>query len=109
LIGYKSNFSKLNFLSEHFRFSRRHCKMRASFPLTPALYLGEKEEHSRSAGEITTGFCTTTHEFNQAGQRLFPLPKGEGQGEGKRSDDFRRFSFDSGGCSLFETALILGI
>ena len=53
-----------------------------SFPLTPALSLGEREKRSQLFGETTVGCCSKAYEFYEIIQRPFPLPKGEGQGEG---------------------------
>jgi len=55
------------------------------FPLTPALSLGGRENRSQLFGEATAGFCTAAYEFYKNFQRLSPLLKGEGQGEGKAS------------------------
>jgi hypothetical protein len=55
----------------------------ARFPLTPAVSLGERENRSPSQGMAAAGFSSTTNEISMSGQRLFPLLRGEGQGEGK--------------------------
>jgi hypothetical protein len=57
--------------------------MTTRFPLTPALSLGERENCFQPYVKPTTGFCSPTFKFYEINQRLFPLPKGEGQGEGK--------------------------
>src|ERR1043165_3482830 len=59
--------------------------MSVSVPLTPALSLGERGNCFRSLGKTTNGFCSMTIQFPTNGQRLFPLPEGEGQGEGERN------------------------
>jgi hypothetical protein len=61
----------------------------ALFPLTPALSLEERENRFPYHGQTTTGFCSTTIRISKNGQRLFPLPKREGQGEGKRVVQFK--------------------
>jgi hypothetical protein len=55
----------------------------ASFPLTPALSLGERENRFQRFGKTTGGFHLLESEFYKGVQRLFP--EGEGQGEGKRT------------------------
>jgi len=54
-----------------------------SFPLTPALSLGERGKRSQIIGKATAEGCSIAAEFYQRIQRLFPLPWGEGQGEGE--------------------------
>jgi hypothetical protein len=54
------------------------------FPLTPALSLREREKRSQFFGATTADFCKAAYGFYETNQRLFPLPGGEGQGEGKR-------------------------
>ena len=54
-----------------------------AFPLTPALSRREREKRSQFLGETTAVFCLRICEFYKHNQRLSPLPKGEGQGEGK--------------------------
>ena len=68
----------------------------ASFPLTPALSLGEREKRSpfcliakdtrRSCVLFVKqqdGECNKNGELSSRPHLLFPLPEGEGQGEGK--------------------------
>jgi hypothetical protein len=50
----------------------------AHFPLTPALSLGERENHRLSFGK------SRTVEKCETRARLFPLPEGEGKGEGEQ-------------------------
>jgi hypothetical protein len=59
------------------------CQKLISFPLTPALSLGEREKRSQFSGEATAAFCSEPLKLFGIIQRLFPLPLGEGQGEGK--------------------------
>jgi hypothetical protein len=58
-------------------------KMGGLFPLTPALSLGERENRPQLLGKVMAASCFVTHEFYKAGQRLFLLPQGEGQDEGR--------------------------
>ena len=57
-----------------------------SFPLTPALSLGERENCFQRFGKATAVSCSTTSKFYEDIQRLFLLPKGEGQDEGEADD-----------------------
>ncbi|HZL80164.1 MAG TPA: hypothetical protein VFC17_15130, partial [Candidatus Limnocylindrales bacterium] len=72
-----------------------------AFPPTPALSLGERENRSQLAGEITpdfiadaagfhgesaADFCSNDAHESGGVQRLSPLPKGEGRGGGKAGD-----------------------
>ena len=54
-----------------------------SFPLTPALSLGERAKRSQLYGKARAESCSIADVSYQSIQRLFPLPEGEGQGEGK--------------------------
>ena len=77
-------------LGSQFGFSTLLDKMTSSqklmpFLLTPTLSLGEREKRSQFFGKTAAESCSTTDEICQCAQRLFPLPKGEGQGEGKKS------------------------
>ena len=55
-----------------------------SFPLTPALSLGEREARSPSLQNTRDWICPTSAEQIRNAEFVFPLPEGEGQGEGKR-------------------------
>ncbi|HZI31813.1 MAG TPA: DEAD/DEAH box helicase, partial [Candidatus Binatia bacterium] len=70
-------------------------------PLTPALSLGEREKSSQFSGDITGKFnpedngshgkskaeiCSNDSHKPESDRRLFPLPGGEGQGEGEAGD-----------------------
>ena len=71
--------------------------LRTSFPLTPALSLGERENHSLLTDESDTpdrSCCSRLEQTGSDGSEresrpkkdarwLFPLPEGEGQGEGE--------------------------
>jgi hypothetical protein len=51
--------------------------------LTPALSLGEREKRPLRLGEAKTVNRSMACGFYETGQRLFLLPKGEGQDEGE--------------------------
>jgi urease accessory protein UreH len=53
-------------------------------PLTPALSPREWENRSPAHAEFVTDFGSTTLLTSESVQPLFPLPGGEGQGEGER-------------------------
>ncbi len=77
----------------------RYWRQHGSFPLTPALSLGEREhlrprsierDGSPSCGAVpgegrVGGECPGKVRINDWSLRLFPLPEGEGQGEGERN------------------------
>ena len=52
--------------------------------LTPALPLGERENPPLPFSTTQRGVCPTNLPNNRTSRRLFPLPVGEGQGEGNR-------------------------
>jgi type II secretory pathway pseudopilin PulG len=91
----------------------------AVFPLTPALSLGEREKRAQLHGRTTAGNCSDACGFYETGQRLFLLPKGEGQDEGvgsvNRSGD--RLSFrnpqsairNGAAFSLVEVLLVISL
>jgi excinuclease ABC subunit A len=54
------------------------------FPLTPALSPGERENRSQLSGEAKAVIGSADLRGKESAQLLSPLPKGEGQGEGKR-------------------------
>ena len=56
-----------------------------SLSLTPALSRWERENCFQPLGKPAAGFCLVATEFREDTQRLFPLPAGEGQGEGERN------------------------
>ncbi len=68
-----------NFLKNEFQ------KVTGWLSLTPALSRWERGNRSPSPNQSATGFGSLTHRFYGAVQRLFPLPAGEGQGEGERT------------------------
>jgi hypothetical protein len=55
------------------------------FSLTPALSRWERENRFPIHGKTTAGFCSANKLISEGNQRLFPLPAGEGQGEGERT------------------------
>ena len=63
-------------------------KMNASIPLTRhgrcRCSRWQGENYFQRPGKSKADFCSLTIEFHENIQRLFPLPPGEGQGEGKQ-------------------------
>src|SRR5262249_46570043 len=57
---------------------------RVTFPLTPALSLGERENPALAFSTTQRGRCPTNLPSDRTCRRLFPLPVGEGQDEGNR-------------------------
>ena len=57
--------------------------IKGAFPLTPALSLGERENRFPSHKCRRFWICEAVFRTTANRRRLFPLPKGEGQGEGK--------------------------
>ena len=55
-----------------------------SFPLTPALSLGERENRFPSLARTCVGVGGTRFRISQKLRWPFPLPEGEGQGEGEQ-------------------------
>jgi len=53
------------------------------FPLTPTLSQGERENRSPAHGKSGRGRYSTHPEQSERARMLFPLPAGEGQGEGE--------------------------
>ena len=53
------------------------------FPLTPALSLWERENRSPSHSNTCDWICGADIRKTRRTQSLFPLPQGEGQGEGE--------------------------
>ena len=56
------------------------------FPLTPAFSPGKRIKRSQFSEESTAESCSTDLSASNSAQRLFPLPAGEGQGEGEAGD-----------------------
>jgi hypothetical protein len=54
------------------------------FPLTPALSLGERKNRPPFRVHNQDRVCQASVRKTHSWQMLFPLPEGEGQGEGKR-------------------------
>ena len=61
--------------------------------LTPALSRWEREKRSLRFGITTAEFSRMTHKFYEPIQPLFPLPAGEGQGEGECRTSQDGYSF----------------
>ena len=53
-----------------------------TFPLTPALSLGARENPPLPLSTTQRGVCPTNLPNKRNCRRLFPLPEGEGWGEG---------------------------
>ena len=53
------------------------------FPLTPPLSPGEMEDGPQSLDHTRAGVCPTSIGQTPTRRLLFPLPEGEGQGEGE--------------------------
>jgi hypothetical protein len=67
----------------------------ATLPLTPALGptsrfigIGERENHTPSCPKTGGWICRTAPGKSKSDRLLSPLPRGEGQGEGKRDNHF---------------------
>jgi sulfite reductase (NADPH) flavoprotein alpha-component len=73
----------------------RYLSHEIGFPLT----LGEREKRSQLCSEAMTEFYPVVSDQKIDGQRLSPLPAGEGQGEGERI--FIRFPTESGRAQFF--------
>src|SRR6266581_5304668 len=58
--------------------SQAHGRFERCFPLTPALSLGERENHTPRFRQSRAPRLLATRDA------VFPLPEGEGQGEGER-------------------------
>jgi NADH-quinone oxidoreductase subunit F len=58
-----------------------------SFPLTPTLSLGERENRSPAAQASGDGLSLGDIGVEERGRTLSPLPEGEGQGEGKAGQE----------------------
>jgi hypothetical protein len=61
------------------------------YPLTPALSLGEREKRSQRPGKPMAASCSNAGYKSENRQRLFLLPKGEGQDEGKAHSNYNEF------------------
>ena len=61
-------------------------------PLTPALSLGERGNHFPSRSKICRWICETPARRTTSIRNLFPLPEGEGRGEGERNILSQRWS-----------------
>ena len=66
--------------------------IRGHLSLTPALSRWERENYFQRLGKTASDFCLMTFGFYRHGQRLFPLPAGEGKGEGERREQLELIS-----------------
>jgi len=64
-----------------------------AFPLTPALSLGERGNPAPSQGMMSGGIRAFVTRRIKNVQTLFPLPGGEGQGEGKLTNTLSKIKF----------------
>jgi len=62
----------------------------ARLSLTPALFRWERENRTQSHGTSSNGICRKHVRKQQSVRWLFPLPAGEGQGEGERCHPLHR-------------------
>lgn len=62
-----------------------NLKLFAGFPLTPALSLGERENRFPPPRKTARWVCPTGLQKKRGFRLLFPLPEGDGQGEGERA------------------------
>jgi transcription-repair coupling factor (superfamily II helicase) len=67
-----------------------------SFPLTPALSLGERENRSQLHGETAVASGSDGSRKSGRQQLRSPLPAGEGQGEGETSESPQLAGFKTG-------------
>ena len=67
----------------------RGCGWQGALSLTPALSRWERENPSRSSLMADTGVRGEISSQSVTVRSLFPLPAGEGQGEGESSDRMR--------------------
>src|SRR5213593_2079370 len=73
-------------------------------PLTPALSPGERENRPPATGIAERGVCEDVLGPFPKPWKRFPLPKGDGQGEGKRSLRMSRTRRLIGGRAWFACA-----
>src|SRR5437867_1683940 len=87
--------------SEAFGFVRRELFGRPSLTLT--LFRWEKENRSPTSVKSGVDDCSMVSGESKKMQLLFPLPAGEGQGEGERSANLTRKSTNTrNGFTLLE-------
>ncbi len=87
---------------------RARKKIATLFPLTPALSLEERENCRQFQTNTGWCLCWTSVGLTRVGRTLFPLPEGEGQGEGKRDVQTHAAAF-SAAVQIIASLLLLQV